>query len=143
MPRKAKCRRVCGEPVCRRFFPQSTPGGTAREPVTLSVEELESLRLCDYEGLEQGEAAERMEVSRGTFQRILYSARKKTAQALVTGAELAIGGGQYIVRDGGCPHGRGCGARGVRCYRVGPLPAGTGEASGGPVSSVDKTNTNR
>ena len=93
MPRKAKCRRVCGEPVCRRFLPQS-PAAGGGEPVQLSVEELESLRLCDFEEMEQGEAAARMEVSRGTFQRILYAARRKTAQALVTGAELVIGGGQ-------------------------------------------------
>lgn len=106
MPRQSKRRLVCGEPVCRRFLPQDPPGEREEEPIRLSVEELESLRLCDLEELEQGEAAEQMGVSRGTLQRILYAARKKTAQALVAGAELAIGGGRYAVRREPCP-GRG------------------------------------
>lgn len=110
MPRGAKCRRVCGEPVCRRFLPEQGP--PVPGSVNLSVEELESIRLCDLEGLEQGEAAARMEISRGIFQRILYAARKKTAQALVGGTELTIGGGRYTVRGGSCPFREGCPRRG-------------------------------
>ena len=139
MPRKSKCRLVCGEPACRRFLPQSSSEGVKAEPVRLSVEELESLRLCDYEGLEQGQAAARMEISRGTFQRILYAARHKAAQALITGAELTIGGGRYAVREGCCPHAGGCRHPGARCCRgmhpggeAPPEPHGETPEKGGP-----------
>lgn len=56
--------------------------------IRLYHDELEVLRLCDLEGLVQEEAGQRMGVSRGTVQRLLASARKKTAQALVEGAAL-------------------------------------------------------
>ena len=94
MPRGLKCRRVCSEPFHRVFS-----GGAQGEPVTLSVEELESLRLADLEEMEQDMAAERMGISRGTFQRILYSARQKTALALTTGRTILISGGNYVVND--------------------------------------------
>ena len=55
MPRGSKCRRVCSEPSYRVFS-----GSAQGEPVTLSVEELESLRLADLEEMEQDTAAERM-----------------------------------------------------------------------------------
>ncbi len=51
-------------------------------------DELEVLKLCDLEGLFQEQAGERMGVSRGTVQRLLASARQKTADALVSGAAL-------------------------------------------------------
>ena len=51
-------------------------------------DELEALRLCDYEGLFQEQAGEQMGVSRGTVQRTLTSARKKVAQALSTGSAI-------------------------------------------------------
>jgi len=49
----------------------------ALEEVQLSVEEAEAIRLKDLEGLEQEEGAERMNISRPTFQRVLASARQK------------------------------------------------------------------
>ena len=76
MPRTVKCRRVCMEPRCRRFSPEN-----GERFLVLQVEELEALRLCDLEELDQATAARQMDISRGTFQRILYSARKKTADA--------------------------------------------------------------
>ena len=101
MPRGVKCRRVCTEPENRMF----TPEKPSIESVVLAVEELEALRLCDLEGLEQDEAAERMNVSRGTLQRTLYDARKKTAEALYAGKTILIGGGNYELS------GRRCGCR--------------------------------
>lgn len=103
MPRMPKCRRVCAEPQARMFTPECEAQGC----VTLSVEELESLRLCDLEALDQDAAAGRMEVSRGTLQRILYAARHKTAEALVQGRALKIEGGHYAVQGqpGGCAAG--------------------------------------
>jgi predicted DNA-binding protein (UPF0251 family) len=67
------------------------------ELVSLSVEEYEALRLADIEGLYQEEAAERMEVSRPTFHRILKEAHRKVATALVEGKALGIEGGDYVL----------------------------------------------
>jgi predicted DNA-binding protein (UPF0251 family) len=66
---------------------------TALEEVALSVDELEALRLADLEGLYHDGAAERMGVSRATFGRIVETARRKVADALVCGKALRIGGG--------------------------------------------------
>lgn len=118
MPRGLKCRRVCSEPFHRVFS-----GGAQGEPVTLSVEELESLRLADLEEMEQDMAAERMGISRGTFQRILYSARQKTALALTTGRTILISGGNYVVNDCCC----GDGQRPCRHCCHAPSPACEGE----------------
>jgi RNA polymerase sigma factor (sigma-70 family) len=60
------------------------------QKLELHLDELEALRLCDFEGLTQEEAGERMGVSRGTVQRIITSARKKTAQALSEGQALVF-----------------------------------------------------
>ena len=60
------------------------------EKVELHSDELEALRLADYQGLYQEEAAKMMSISRQTFGRILSSARKKTAEALILGKALKI-----------------------------------------------------
>lgn len=98
MPRGVKCRRVCTEPENKVFTPEKPCG----KGVTLAVEEIEAVRLCDLEGLEQDEAAKRMNVSRGTLQRTLYDARKKIAEALCAGKTIVIGGGNYELTDRGC-----------------------------------------
>lgn len=98
MARTVKCRRVCGRPAALRFMPDPY----AAETLDLTLEELESLRLCDFEGHEQAGAAERMGVSRGTFQRILYSAHHKVAEALCTGKGIMIGGGNYEYAEEWC-----------------------------------------
>lgn len=58
--------------------------------ITLFRDEVEALKLCDYEGLFQEQAGEKMGISRGTVQRILTSARRKTAEAIATGAALTF-----------------------------------------------------
>ncbi|MBP7165548.1 MAG: DUF134 domain-containing protein [Firmicutes bacterium] len=94
MPRPPKLRRV-------EFVPQVTvfkPAGVSLrdlEEEVLTVEELEAIRLKDLEGLEQEECAERMQVSRPTFQRVLSSAREKVARALVEGKAIRFEGGTY------------------------------------------------
>ena len=60
------------------------------QEIRLEADELESLRLADYEGLYHEEASKKMGVSRPTFGRILESARKKVASALVKGCALQI-----------------------------------------------------
>ncbi|GAB6098545.1 hypothetical protein JCM16358_04240 [Halanaerocella petrolearia] len=63
--------------------------------VSLTIEEIEAIRLKDNEGLTQAKAAERMEVSRPTFQRILIKAREKIAEALIKGEAIKFQGGDY------------------------------------------------
>jgi len=53
------------------------------ERVYLLEDELEAIRLADYEGLYQQECADKMGISRTTFSRLIESARKKTADALL------------------------------------------------------------
>jgi len=61
--------------------------------VNLTIDELEAIRLADLEALYQEDAAKRMNVSRQTFGRMLESAHKKIADALVNGKALLIEGG--------------------------------------------------
>ena len=71
----------------------------------MTLDEFESLRLADLEGLYQEEASARMKVSRSTFSRIVETAWQKVADALVHGKVLVIEGGQ--VRHSPrlcCPH---------------------------------------
>jgi predicted DNA-binding protein (UPF0251 family) len=74
------------------FKPAGIPLGELEE-VILSLEEAEALRLKELEGLEQEQGAEKMNVSRPTFQRILASARQKVADAILNGKAIRIEGG--------------------------------------------------
>ena len=56
----------------------------------LSLDEIEAIRLADYEGLYQEEAAARMKISRQTLGRILNEAHRKVAEALIQGKALKI-----------------------------------------------------
>lgn len=69
----------------------------ALEEIQLTVEEAEAIRLKDLEGLEQEEGAEKMNISRPTFQRILASARQKVADALLNGKAIRIEGGNFEI----------------------------------------------
>ena len=60
------------------------------EEVILSKEEVEALKLKDFDRLEQTLAAEKMKTSQSTFQRILASARAKITQAIVEGKALRL-----------------------------------------------------
>lgn len=93
MPRPPCCRRVAGAPACTLFKPAAIPGRSLAE-VVLQVDELEALRLADLEGRYQEEAAVLMNVSRQTFGRIVESARRKVAEALILGKALRIEGGK-------------------------------------------------
>jgi predicted DNA-binding protein (UPF0251 family) len=94
MPRPKKCRRVGFIPKCLQFVPYSMEQELSGE-VVVSIEEIEAIRLSDFEGLEQNDCAERMGVSRGTFQRIINVARQKIADALINGKSIRIEGGCY------------------------------------------------
>ena len=62
----------------------------------MSLDEFEAVNLADYQGLYHEEAAQRMGISRPTFGRILGSARKKIANALVEGKALQIEAGDKV-----------------------------------------------
>jgi predicted DNA-binding protein (UPF0251 family) len=94
MSRPKKCRRVGFFPEVTYFKPRGIPL-VDMEEVRLSIEEAEAVRLKDLEGLEQEQGAEKMNVSRPTFQRILASARQKIADALLNGKALRIEGGNF------------------------------------------------
>ena len=94
MPRPPKCRRVEFLLDVTYFKPAGVPLRLLDE-VILSVEEAEAIRLKDLEGLEQKEGAERMNVSRPTFQRVLAAARQKMADALLHGKAIRIEGGNF------------------------------------------------
>ena len=94
MPRPPKCRRVAFLPEATYFKPAGIPLRLLDE-VRLSVEEAEAVRLKELEGLEQAASAQRMNVSRPTFQRVLASARRKIADALLNGKAVRIEGGNF------------------------------------------------
>ena len=101
MSRPKKCRRVCDFPQTLAFSPEGQ--NEPMEAVILTVEEYEAIRLMDYLGLTQEEAAAQMDVARTTVQRIYAQARQKLAVFLVEGRPLQIGGGSYTL----CPR-KGC-----------------------------------
>lgn len=80
MARPTKWRKIENIPTITYFIPSDKDVAEVPENI-LKLEELEAIRLKDLEGLEQGECAEKMEVSRPTFQRILLSAREKIADS--------------------------------------------------------------
>jgi uncharacterized protein len=67
--------------------------------IELGLDELEAMRWCDVDGLDQEAAGQRMGVSRGTVQRLVQSGRSKVVRALVESAALVItkGGAREVV----------------------------------------------
>ena len=117
MARPINCRRVGSVPQSDYFKPRGIPLSVLEE-VVLTVDELEAVRLADLEGLYQEQAAEKMNVSRQTFGRIIESAHKKVAEALVQGKALKIEGGEFEMAS----------TRKFRCYECRhswELPYGT------------------
>jgi len=101
MAREPKCRRVEAIPKVSLFKPAGKPHACLEE-VVIKLEELEAIRLKDLLGLEQEEGAERMGVSRPTFQRILMEGRSKVAGALIEGQAIRIEGGNYCLGQAKC-----------------------------------------
>ncbi len=99
MPRPRKWRRVCELPATALFGPLNRPG-PAPETITMTVDEYETLRLVDHQGLTQEQCAQHMNIARSTVQGIYTDARTKVAQALVEGKILSIQGGDYQLCDG-------------------------------------------
>jgi predicted DNA-binding protein (UPF0251 family) len=98
MPRRRKRRRCAFQPQAGWFHPTPTPGLEPRQrrAVELGLDELEAMRLVDLLRKDQSTAGEEMEISRGTVQRLLYSGRRKVAQALLEGRPIQISGSEEI-----------------------------------------------
>ena len=107
MPRPRIPRKVWLEPHVTHFKPAGIRMAHMHMAV-ITMEEYEALRLKDYEGMNQTQAAKEMGISQPTFQRLLESARKKIADAVVNGKAIRIEGGHYRIVG---MHGRGCGRR--------------------------------
>ncbi len=118
MPRPPKWRHVESMPEYNYFKPAGVPIKELEE-IILNIEELEAIRLKDGEGYEQETCAERMKVSRPTFQRILSSARKKVTEALIKGKAIKIEGGKFKLpmRYFKC----------INCENSWEIPFGTGQ----------------
>lgn len=111
MARPMKLRRVCNLPLNDQFGPIGNCEKNV-DIISMTVEEYETIRLIDLEGLTQEECAETMNVARATVQRIYVEARKKLADFLVNANILNIEGGNYkLCKNRDQPEG--CG----RCHR--------------------------
>jgi len=94
MPRPRLCRRVEVQPDITYFKPAGIRMIDLEESV-ITVDEFEAVRLKDLLGLEQEECARKMNISQPTFHRLILSARKKIADAIVNGKAIKIEGGVY------------------------------------------------
>ena len=80
MPRPPRCRRICGAPQVDKFCPN---GYEDTEPILLTLDEYEVIRLVDLEQQTHEKCATKMDISRSTVQEIYESARSKIAACLV------------------------------------------------------------
>lgn len=97
MARPTMNRQIAIRPKIVAFKPIDVPLCDVEE-IRLTFDEVEALRLADYEGLYQEAAAQRMGVSRQTFGRIIETARKKVADGLVNGKMLVFLQGNAVIR---------------------------------------------
>ena len=96
MPRPCCLRHIDVNQCAVYFKPTGIPVHMLEE-VILTLDELESLRLADLNGLYQEQAAEKMKISRPTFSRVIEHARRKVADALIHGKALRLEGGTVVM----------------------------------------------
>lgn len=102
MPRPKKGRKVCAMPNYTSFGFENR---ALENCIIMTVDEYETVRLIDLEGLTQEQCAEHMEIARTTVQSIYANARKKLAECIVNGWTLNITSGEYKIcrqKDGRC-----------------------------------------
>lgn len=142
MVRPRKRRMVDFEHNTRHYRPSGVSTNIP-EKVNVTIDELEALRLCYLEKLNQSNAALRMHIHQSTFQRTLRRALGNVTDALVNGKTIDIQGGNYTMpgRNGTGPVGQGSGnlqGRG-RGQRGG---GGRGGGFGGPEGNCKCPNCN-
>ena len=96
MPRPCRCREISSLPEFYSFVPEDSE---PTESVTMSLDELETIRLLDCALLTQEECAEQMNVARTTVTAVYESARRKIADCLLSGKRLVISGGSWRLRN--------------------------------------------
>jgi len=119
MPRNKKMRYCRGISGYNLYKPSGIPL-SQMDIIELGLDEVEAMRLCDLEGMQQEEAADAMGISRGTIQRLLEAGRSKMLDALVHGKALSFADAEHVCirpptevrrghgsRGGGNGHGRG------------------------------------
>jgi len=124
MPRPRRIRRIFFDPRITYFKPAGISLAYLQDSI-LTKEELESIRLIDLENISQSKAGKKMKISQPTLSRLLTSARKKIADALINAKAIKIQGGNFKMvqptgRGLGVGRGRGAGGRG----RMGGFAAG-------------------
>jgi len=97
MPRPKSIREIEELPIVNWFKPVGIPLRQLNEMI-LTLDEIETIRLADAEGLYHAEVARRLNVSRSTASRILASARRKIAVALLQGYAIRLEGGVVKIR---------------------------------------------
>ncbi len=97
-PWNRKCRKIEKEFENHVFKPKAIPMSKL-ERVELGHDEMEALRLVDLEHMRQTDAAEKMDISSATIQRIIEAAREKVARALIEGHAIVIEGGTYQTKE--------------------------------------------
>jgi len=98
MPNRRRQRKISMLPPMEGFKPFGIPMREL-ESVILLYEEFEAIRLADYEGLTQEEAAEKMNISRPTFTRLYEKARRTIARAFIEVKAIIIQGGTYVTEE--------------------------------------------
>ena len=120
MVRPIRIRNIFFQPNATYFKPAGIPMVNLKETV-LSFDEVEAMRLVDFEGMEQDSAGKKMKISQSTLSRLLKSGRKKLTEAIVNGQAIKIQGGNFkMIRPTG------------RRFRA-PTQGGRGR-QGGPVA---------
>lgn len=82
-------RNICGRPANSCFKPNRVPMDEL-EQVSLASDEFEALRLVDYQGMLQLQAAEVMGVSRQTLANLVKAGRQKVTDCLLNGKALMM-----------------------------------------------------
>jgi uncharacterized protein len=95
MSRPRRIRKISDEPKIRCFKPDSADLDS-NNPIEITIDEYESIRLRDYHDIQQKKSAEMMGISQPTFHRTISSARKKIAKALIEGEMIIITGDDFI-----------------------------------------------
>lgn len=111
MPRPRLFRRVYSSPGVTYFKPAGIRMAELEETV-LAVDEFEAVRLKDFLGLDQEIAAKKMNISQPTFHRLILSARKKLADAIINGKAIRIYGGVFKMAGRGRMGGKAAGPGG-------------------------------
>jgi len=93
--RPIKLRLVRNEPKIKQFSPRGRPGRP--DEIRLTLDQYEALRLVDYRGLKQAQAAKIVDISRSTLRRIIREARFRLADGLINGKIIRIFGGKVRI----------------------------------------------